>query len=294
MKHWKQALRKIFFPPIWAILLLTVAAAAALTYIFLKGLETHPVAYGVYPLSFYVLCTVCVRIPALVRRCRRGLYANPHSARYLTERELRMRVSLYNGTVLNLAFGLFKLVIGIVYRSHWFDAVGVYYMVLSLMRYLLLRKDRSLRHSTAPALSDQWNSYMLSGGLLLLLNAAMTGIIIQIIRQNETYYYPGFVIYASAAYTFYRLTMVIIQSIRLRKVTQPLFTAAKRIDLSAALMSIFALQTAMFASFGGDMTAETQSLMNSLTGSTVCCIVVCIAVSMLVKGHRERRKLPID
>lgn len=292
MEQWKHRLRKAFLLPIWAIVLLVSASAAALVYIFLNHLENHPLAYAAYPLAFYALCTLTVRIPALVRLCRRGLYTNRYSARYLTERELRMRVSLYSGTALNLAFGLFKLVIGILYRSTWFGAVGVYYMVLSLMRYLLLRRDRAAAHDKT--LSPQWKSYQLCGGLLLMLNAAMSGIVVQIIRMNESYYYPGYVIYALAAYTFYRLTMVIVQSIRLRKQTQPLFTAAKRIDLSAALMSIFALQTAMFTSFGGDMAAETQNLMNSLTGGTVCCIVVCIAVSMLIKGHREHRQLPLD
>lgn len=294
MEQWKLRMRQLLFPPKWVVILLTLFSAAALTYIFLNGLSEHPLAYIVYPLSFYALCTLLALMPAAIGRCRTGLYANQYSARYLTERELRMRLSLYNGTAFNLAFGLFKLVIGIVYRSAWFGAVGIYYMVLSLMRYLLLRKDRALRKSPAPTLSAQWQSYRICGGLLLMLNAAMSGIVIQIIRLNESYYYPGFVIYASAAYTFYRLTIAIIQSVRLRKQSQPLFTAAKHIDLSAALMSIFALQTAMFTTFGGEMTKETQNLMNSMTGGSVCCIVVCLAVFMLVKGHREHSLLPKD
>lgn len=273
-------------------MLLVLGSAAALTYVFLNGLDTHPIAYFVYPLSFYALCTLAIRIPALVRWCRSSLYGNRYSARYLTERELRMRISLYNSTAFNLAFGLFKLIIGIVYGSGWFGAIGIYYMVLSLMRYLLLRKDRALRSSTAPTLAAQWQSYRTCGGLLLMLNAAMSGIVFQILRMDRGYMYPGFFIYALAAYTFYRLTMAIIQSIRLRRHTQPLFSAAKRIDLSAALMSIFALQTAMFASFGGETSTETQQLMNTLTGGTVCCIVVCLAFSMLVKGHREQGLLP--
>ena len=169
----------------------------------------------------------------------------------------------------------------------WFGAVGIYYMVLSLTRFLLIKKDRSLQAQQGQHALLQWQGYRIGGGFLLMLNATMSGIMFLCIRQNQSYVYPGFIIYASAAYTFYRLTMAIIQNIRLRRRAQPLFLAAKAMDLSAALMSIFALQTAMFATFGSETEAALRQLMNALTGSAVCIIVVCMAVYMLIRAQKE-------
>lgn len=287
MEKLKQIAGKLLFPHKVIIALLVIVSAAALTYVFTNSLETHPLAYITYPLSFYALCTVVAQIPDAVKNSKTKIYSNPQAARYFSEQELRFRVSLYNSTAFNLAFGIFKLTVGILFHSVWFGAVGVYYMVLSLTRFLLVKKDRVLQAEQDENELLHWQSYRLCGGFLLMVNAAMSAIVFLCIRQNQSYVYPGFIIYASAAYTFYRLTMAIIQNIKLRSHSKPLFLAAKTMDLSAALMSIFALQTAMFSTFGSETEEAVRQLMNSLTGGTVCFIVVCMAVYMLVRAHKE-------
>ena len=289
MKKFKQMAMRLLFPHKAVVWLLVIISAAALIYVFTNGLENTLIAYITYPLSFYALCTVVARIPDLCKRSREAISSHPHAAKYFTEQDLRIRRSLHRSTVLNLAFGLFKVILGIVYRSFWFGAVGIYYMVLCLTRYLLIRKDREIRHQPDNEQLHllQWQGYRTGGGFLLILNATMSGIVFQSIWQNQSYEYPGFIIYASAAYTFYRLTMAIIQNIKLRSHSKPLFLAAKTMDLSAALMSIFALQTAMFTTFGSDTEETLRQLMNTLTGGAVCFIVVCMAVYMLVRAHKE-------
>ena len=49
---WKKIGKKLLFPPLWLILLLTVVSATALVAVFLKGWEETPVAYVIYVLSF--------------------------------------------------------------------------------------------------------------------------------------------------------------------------------------------------------------------------------------------------
>lgn len=287
MKKLKHIVLKLLFPHKAIVALLVIVSAAGLTYVFTNSKETHLIAYITYPLSFYALCTVVALIPDLVKRSGEKVRSDPRAVKYFAEQDTRMRSSLHRSTALNLAFGLFKLILGIYYRSFWFGAVGIYYMVLSLTRYLLIRKDREILHRQDSLQLLQWQGYCIGGGFLLILNATMSGIVFLCIWQNQSYVYPGFIIYASAAYTFYRLTMAIIQNIKLRNHNKPLFLAAKTMDLSAALMSIFALQTAMFTTFGSDTEESVQQLMNTLTGGAVCFIVVCMAVYMLVRAHKE-------
>ena len=288
MEKLKPILKALLFPHTGLVGLLVIAAACGLVWVFTQGMENTLPAYAIYVGSFYALCTVIARIPGLVRRSRARVYAHPGAVRYLSQGDQRIRRSLYRSTALNLAFGAFKLGIGVYYRSFWFGAVGVYYMALSLMRYLLIRSDRAVRdRQDREALLHQWRGYRTCGALLLVVNATMSGIVFQTIWQSRGFVYPGYVIYASAAYAFYRLGLAIAQTLKQRRGNQPLFAAAKVTDLSVALMSIFALQTAMFAEFGGDMPPETQQLMNSLTGGGVCLAVVCLAVYMLHKSHRS-------
>ncbi len=51
MKDWKAIGRKILFPPLWLVLILTVISAVALVGIFVKGLESAPIAYVMYVIS---------------------------------------------------------------------------------------------------------------------------------------------------------------------------------------------------------------------------------------------------
>lgn len=296
MERCKKVLRTLLYPHAAIIFPLTVLSAAGLCHVFLTGLETHPIAYAVYTLSFYALCVLVAAMPPMVKKCRALLYGNTHAARYLTQRELRIRASLYGSTAINLAYAVFKLFTGIWFRSVWFGAVAVYYMVLCLIRFLLLQNDRKVRRMDSPdaRLLRQWWGYRVCGWLLLLLNAAMTGMVVQMIWQNKSYTYPGFVIYAAAAYTFYRLPMAIVRMVKLHRSNDPVFSAAKAMDLSVALMALFALQTAMFASFGAETSAFTRRLMNTLTGGTVCLAVVCIAVFMIVRSHRALTTMQIS
>lgn len=296
MEKTKKILLRLLYPHGVIVGLLAILAAAGLIYVFAGGLEDTFISYVVYMFSFYALCVLVAAMPAVVKRCRALIYGNTHAARYLTERELRTRISLYTGTVINVVYAVFKLVTGIVFRSVWFGAVAVYYMVMGLIRFLLVKGDRKIGRlvSEENRILTEWTSYHICGWLLLALNATMTGMVFQMVWQNKSYSYPGFIIYASAAYTFYRLTMAIIQMVKIRKDNNPLFSAAKALDLSVALMAIFALQTAMFTSFGAETSETLRQTMNAATGGTVCLAVVCIAVYMIVRSGIAIRTIKVN
>lgn len=296
MKRFKEVLFKLLDLPAVITILLTIISAASLCYIFINKLDKSIFAYIIYIISFYTLSVIVFAVPPIIKKCRELLYANTHTARYLTEAELRTRISLYSGTLINLAYAVFKLFTGLFYHSIWFGAVAVYYIVLCLTRFSLIKNDRrSVQIKTGEErYIHDWKSYRVCGWLLLALNIAITSMVIQMIWQNKGYSYPGFVIYASAAYTFYQITMAIIQTVKIRKTNNPLFSAAKAIDLSVALMAVFSLQTAMFASFGADMSADARRLMNILTGCTVCLAVVCIAGFMIIRSSKTIKNMQIN
>lgn len=114
-----------------------------------------------------------------------------------------------------LVFFSAALLMGIVYRSYWLMALGVYYAVLALMCFFLLRGLGS-EGTCAASPAAQCRAYHLTGAMMLVLGMVMSAIIFQIVRDNQTYRYPSVVIYAFAAYAFYKIILAVINLIRRR------------------------------------------------------------------------------
>ncbi len=219
-----------------------------------------------------------------IESIREGIGQNPYVNRYFGEPELRMRMKLHFGMIINLGYGIFQMIIGVLYESVWFGALAVYYVTLSLIQGVLIVGDRGTRRieEETKRLEKQWKTHRVCGIMLLGLNVTMSGIAIQMIWENRGYRYPGTIIYAMATYTFYRLTVAIIRILRKRMDINPVLSASKALDLSIAMMSILALQTAMFDAFGTDESLE--RLMNTLTGTGIFILVICLALFMIVQS----------
>lgn len=277
----------------WFVIIIFVILSAVLLVYSLGYENANPViAYISYAFSAYTLTVVVLRIPAIVRLIRRGLHANRYSDKYLSEPEFRAAVSLYIGNGMNILYALFHLITGVIYESVWNGAIAVYYVVLSLIRSGLVRKDRVRMHITD---DDQRRIYELKschfcGCLLFLLNIAVTILVVQMIWQNQYYDYPGVMVYAHAAYAFYSFTMAVISMMKHRKLEHPIFAAAKVVSMSCALMSILALQTALLMQFGSGQDSFTQ-IMNAITGAVVCFNVFAMAVWLVHKTRKELRLL---
>lgn len=292
MNKWKRVLWKLLFPKgIWVFLLVNISTVL-LIYALASGHCPDAVAYVSYALSTYALVTVCVRIPRIVQKVKSGLYRNRYTNKVLTERELRIRMSLYGGLVVNICFAIFKVVMGAMFQSSWLYAMAGYNVVLSVMRFILVYLDQ-----TTMRMEDDYarrkrglHSYQVCGWLMLVLNIAISVIVIMVVFEDQTIVYPGFMIYAIAAFAFYCLTMGIINMVKYWHRKNPIFSAVKRIGMAKALVSIFTLQAAMLTQFGsGDYLMN--RLFNALTGASVCTIINVMAILMLEGVKKDYREL---
>ena len=134
MKDENNIRKKWLFPPIWVIVLLVPICAAALITVFVKGWEETPVAYAVYVASTYTLTVLVIFLSVTLPTCHRKLRAridsHPFGHRYMTDAAFRVRVSLYLSLGINVAYSVFKLLMGWVYSSFWWGAVAIYYILL--------------------------------------------------------------------------------------------------------------------------------------------------------------------
>ena len=289
---WKKLGKRLLFPPVWLVGILTVFSAAALTYIFINGMERKPPAYPVYALAFYTLCVVtvfCVTVlPRKLAGLRRKLYEHPLGKRYMTDRVFRTKVSLHLALAVNLTYVGINLLSWHFSRSWWFVVLAVYYVIMSVMRFLLVRYVRLRKLGTS--MRDEWKRARSCACILLLVNLSLSGAVLMILYRHRGYDYPGVMIYVMALYTFYSTAHAIVDMVKYRRFESPVMSSAKTVSLSGALVSVLNLETAMFAQFGGDMSLEGKQIFIILTGAGVSVVIVFLSVMLIGKATKAIRR----
>lgn len=291
----KKLCRKIFFLPPVPTLLICVPAYGLVIYA-LSGENVEPaLAYLAYFLSAYALVITITGITGVVRFARQGMAQHPFVrkmlgiplvSKYLKETMFRAEASLYQGFFINLLYAGIKLVSGILYGSVWFVTLAVYYILLALMRAFLLHYVRKDGKSKAA----EWRRYRLCGMILLLMNVALVGIIILVVHENSGFEYPGMLIYVMAMYAFYATITAVWNVVKFKKYGSPVMSAAKVISLTAALVSMLSLETAMLTQFGAADDPLFRRMMTISTGAGISVIVLGMAIFMIVKSTKQMKQ----
>ncbi len=199
------------------------------------------------------------------------------------DRRQRATATLYLNLALNAALAAVYALSGWLGRSAWMGTLAFYYLLLALMRFLLLR---GVRVGTP---RQRWRRYQVTGGIMLALTLALAGMYVLTIRRSHVISYPGYLIYAVAAYTFYAVINATRNIVVYRRLQDPVLLAAKDLSLAAAMVSLFQLQSALISTFGSD--PDFYALMSVLTGLGVTLLIVALGVHMLLGGGRRRHAI---
>ena len=145
---------------------------------------------------------------------------------------------------------------------------------------------RNMRKQEA-GLRQEYEAYRFCGYMLFVLNAALTGIVFQMIHKGQGRDYPGLLIYIVATFTFIFLSIAVKDVVKYRKLNSPVLSAAKIITLVQALVAIYSLQISLFNKFGED--EQLAFVMNSVFGGLLCIAIFGAAVYMVVRGYVKLR-----
>lgn len=283
MNKYKELLLKFLYPNIFLFILVFIIGFGSVISVFIMNLSTHPIAYVSYVLSAYSLTITVVRSINFFKWFNKKLHSNKYTNKLITDKEFKNNLNLFSGTFFNMIFGIFKFITGFIYNSIWFGAIGIYYLVLGVMKLSLVKQIINKTDN-----KKQLKQYRNTGLLMFLLNSSMVGMIILMIRDGESVVYPGFIIYAQAAYTFYILTFAIINIIKYKKDHSPIMAASKSINLVASVMSLFILQVAMINQFGENGVFKT--IINTFTGTITSIITIGIAVYTVINSKNNTIK----
>lgn len=296
LQSMKKILKRIFFLPPVPTLLISIPAYIFVIYALTGENVNLAVAYASYILSAYALVITITGIVRIVHFIRHDIGKNPFVRRvlgislvdrYLKEDTFRAEAALYQGFLINFFYAGVKLFSGIHYKSVWFATLAVYYILLAIMRLSLLHYVR--KEAAVPDKISEWRRYRLCGIILLFMNAALTGIIILVVHQNSGFEYPGVLIYVMAMYAFYAAITAVWNVIKFRRYGRPVLSAAKVINLTAALVSMLSLETAMLTQFGAAEDAAFRQIMTACTGAGVSMIVLGMAFYMIIHATQNMK-----
>lgn len=289
MEKLKKLLNKLFCLPLPLVAVMAVVSAVLLIYSFAYEDAIAYVAYFAYFFSAYSLTCVCFIAPRAYKRLKAFKQENKYIQLYSSDARLRVKLSLYGSVAMNTAYALFQLGMGFYYHSVWFYALCGYYALLAIMRFFLL-KD-TLRVVTGQEKQAEWRRYRFCGALLVAMNITLAVIVAYIVHQNRGFEHGEIVTITLAAYTFTAVTMAIINIVKYRKYESPLFSAAKAISLTAALVSLLSLETSMLTAFGDGETALFRQIITASTGGVVCLLVLAMASYMIIRSTKELEKI---
>ena len=290
---WKCFAKKLLFPPFGIILLLIAVSAVALVAVFVKGLETSPLAYISYVFAFYTLCVLCIfcwkTLPGYWKSGKEKLYSNKLANRYLTDAAFKTQVSLYRSLSINLLYVAVNAIAALVFSTNWFGLFAVYYAILAIMRFLLIRYVS--KNKIGASRLGELHRARICAYILLTVNLALSGAVLMMVYFHRGFDYQGILIYVMALYTFYTTTTAIMDMVKYRRYGSPIMSMSKVIKMAAALVSMLLLETAMFSQFGGEMSIENQRIMIMATGAGIAIIVVSMAIYMIGRTTKEIRSL---
>ncbi|MBQ3220938.1 MAG: hypothetical protein IJB34_03130 [Clostridia bacterium] len=282
-KSWVLAL-------VYICTLLFIALALTMLFIDYAGTWLEIVAYASFALA---ACSLAYSVYTLVRfapTLKKKLVAFLENHRFTRTlvKDFGFRTVVFSilSFFASLAFGVFNGAIGIFYRSVWYGALAGYYILLTLLRGSILLYHNNRRRGVRENEAVREARTCRNGGILLLvLNAALSVAIAQMIFDDQAFVYAGWTIYAFAAYAFYKITMSIVNFFRAQKQDDLTVQAVRIVNLTDGMVSVLALQTALLSTFS-DATLRVSDL-NTATGIAVSAINLALGIFMIVRGAKR-------
>jgi len=168
----------------------------------------------------------------------------------------------------NIVFSAYYLMFGILSRSWWLLTLGVYYLILSSIRFFILQAKKIRRLESK-----------FTGIMLMILSVPLAGTVILSVVRDRGHEFHMIVMIAIATYTFTKTTLATVNFIKSRRSISVKIVTLRNISFADAFVSIFALQRSMLVSFEG-MNESEILIMNAVTGSAVCIITFLLGLKL--------------
>ena len=188
---------------------------------------------------------------------------------------------------MSVLYSLYNGALALWFHSMWYGALAVYYITLVFLRSGIVLYHGKRRGKARNAYLEV-RKYRNCGWLLVSTISALSAAILQMVKNGAGFVHAGLTIYVFAAYTFYKVTMSIINIFKANRWDDFTVKAVRCVNLADATVSILALQTALLLQFSD---GSGMAVANAVTGMAVCGCVLALGVLMIVRGNRYLKRL---
>ena len=178
----------------------------------------------------------------------------------------------------NMVYSAYHIILGTTAHSWWLFTIGIYYAILSIVRFVVLR-HKGKKHFVI----------RFTGIMLMVLSISLVGTVILAFVKDRGTEFHLIVMLAIAVYAFTKITLATIKWIKVRKSKSVKLITLRNISFADAFVSIFSLQMSMLVSFEGMSEIEIR-IMNVATGSAVCIIVFLLGLNLVQRNGLKRKQ----
>lgn len=275
-----KILCKLFKPKTIIGLPICIFTIILLIYVFSYNLEDNIISYIAYLLSTYSLIIFIIWFIKTCKFSFQEIKKTNIYHWYCVNKDIITKYKVLIISIGNFFFGLFELISGLYFKSWWFITLAIYYLILCLMRFSFLQSINQ---------DNKYQKLRATGLVLLFLNLILIGMIILIIKQDRTFIYANYLIYAVALYDFSLIINSIIHVFKAKNNKNPLIIAHKFLNLTVAMISILSLEVAMIYQFGNN-DSHFKLLMTSYTGFVIAIINTWMSIILIKKANCVLKK----
>lgn len=297
---WKKFWEKLNNPPNWLTIAASIATVVLVPMALIgMALDTTHNIYVVFswvltfiPLAYLIFLTVIA-----VKRL--GKQFIKVADKFQFTRNLAYSYafrSLFLGActlAFNIAYSIFLSVTAIVYKSAWYGALAVYYILLIIVRGGALaenvKAERKHKDNPLALQRAKLGIYRYCGIMMFTLVIALAVSVVQMVAEGAAFHVPRWAIYIFAVFALYRIVTAAYQAAKATKGDNLVVRAVRYISVSTALVTLLSLQTALCVVF--PPTRISVTLLNLATGFIVCMIIMAIGIYMLSFSAAEHRRL---
>ena len=181
----------------------------------------------------------------------------------------------------NLIYSVFNGIMSLAYNSFWFLTLCVYYAILGIMRLVVVAPLKRRN-------GNKWSESSVMRGLgvgMIALSIVVSGMVCLVISQKQNPKYNTIVMIAIAAYTFYLITMSVINTVRAQRKRNATLIMLRNITLAGTIVAVLSLERAMLGTFGNAEDSFTM-ITESATGGFSFVLIIAIGVGMIIQAGR--------
>ncbi len=199
--------------------------------------------------------------------------------RLKTDRELRSRLITLGALIINCVYATSNIALGLTADSVWFVTLGAYYLVLSIMRAVCIRRLSS------PIGTRGTLGFV--GVMLTILCATLMGSVILSFEHDKRGVASLFVLVCSVIYTFFKLVLAVRNAWRAHKRGRVVWVALRNISCADAAASVLSVERLTILTLF-DMEGGKVAFVHIATAVLCCSLVLFLGVSSIMLSFLRR------